>query len=399
MPKTAKSVLQPLDRSINLESLGETAARLESLMSNLREQITTPQPRKDPPMYTSSEVANLCRMDRTRFNYLLSKEETLPTGESRGNGRARLFTLEEARAWVIAHAGFGQRPEALPGRTLVSANFKGGSAKTTTAMSLAQALTLRGRKVLLIDVDPQASLTELCGVYTDKDVQESDTVMPFIYEPDPRNLSECIHSTYWDGLDVIPAHPSLFAAEFQIPAMIKNDPGAQFWMLLDKGIAPLKPRYDYILIDTAPSLSYLTINALMASDALIMPLVPESLDFISSVSFWSLFSDLTASFAEHGQQKTFDFVSVLLSKVDYTPSSSSSTVRNWIKRAYGDWVESIEVPASSAMSNSGLAISTVFDLSGSDINRRTLARVRDPLVAYADWIDQYYMGRWKQGES
>lgn len=399
MPKIVKSTLQPMDRSIGIAALGDTSQRLDSLMAELREQITAPHPRKHAPTYTSSEVASLCGLDRARFNYLLAREPSLPSGQSRGNGRARIFTLKEARTWVTAQAGFGSRPDGIDGRTLVTANFKGGSGKTTTAMCLAQGLSLRGRRVLLIDVDPQASLTELCGVYTDKDVDETDTIMPFIYEPIAENLRSSIHQTYWDGLDVIPAHPSLFGAEFLIPAMIKDDPATRFWTLLAQGIEPLKRDYDYIVIDSAPSLSYLTINALMASDAIIMPLVPESLDFISSVAFWSLFADLTATFAEHGEEKRFDFVSVLLSKVDYSPTSSSPTVRNWIKRAYGDWVESMEVPASSAMSNSGLAISTVFDLGGADADRRTLLRVRDPLQAYARWIDQYYSTRWGRGES
>ncbi|MFP3656551.1 ParA family protein, partial [Burkholderia sp. SIMBA_052] len=83
-----------------------------------------------------------------------------------------------------------------------------------------------------------------------------------------------------------------------------------FWAILRKGLEPLRKKYDYIILDTAPSLSYLTLNALMAADSMVMPLVPESLDFISSVSFWGLFSDIAANFMEKESDKVYDFISV-----------------------------------------------------------------------------------------
>gem|GEM_PF-4880135 len=101
-------------------------------------------------------------------------------------------------------------------------------------------------------------------------------------------------------LDLIPAHTSLFSAEFHLPAMTARNRRFSFWDLLRTGLAPLRAHYDYIMMDTAPSLSYLTINALMAADALIVPLVPESLDFMSSVAFWSLFVDMSGTFLNRG---------------------------------------------------------------------------------------------------
>ncbi len=394
MPRAAKSTLQPVNRSVPIADLGRIAEQLTELMHELRSQITAPHPRKNAPTYSSSQVADLCGLDRAKFNYAISRDQSLPQGTSRGAGRARTFELSEVRALVSRLSSIAKRPEGVAGRTLIVSNFKGGSCKTTTSMCLAQALSLRGRKVLLVDVDPQASLTELCGVYADKDVEEGDTIMPYIYDPQQERLEDKVHATYWDGIDVISSHSSLFGAEFQIPGALKANPDFRFWELLRNGLKQLRADYDYIVIDSAPSLSYLTINALMAADAIVMPLVPESLDFISSISFWSLFADLAELFVNLGDEKNFDFISILLSKVEYGPTSSAPIVRDWAKRAYSDWLESIEIPASSAMSNGGLAISTVFDLPSGEGDARTLSRVRDPLASYARLVDDYYVGRW-----
>lgn len=405
MPRTARSTLQPVNRSVPIADIGVISGQLTELMYELRTQITAPHPRKSAPTYSSTQVADLCGMDRAKLNYALSRDESLPQGTSRGAGRSRTFELTEARELVSRLSSIGKRPNGVPGRVLISANLKGGSTKTTTSMCLAQALSLRGRKVLLIDVDPQASVTELCGVYSDKEVDADDTVMAYIYDqgnpPEKRaeRLEDKIQTTYWDGIDVIPSHITLFGAEFQIPALIKENKNLRFWSLLRDGLDQLRWDYDYIVIDSAPSLSYLTINAIMAADAIIMPLVPESLDFISSISFWNLFSDLADLFVKKGDEKCFDFVSVLLSKVEYGPTSSAPIVRDWAKRAYSDWLESIEIPASSAMSSGGLAISTVFDLASGEGDSRTLARVRDPLSNYARLVDDYYAGRWMGEEA
>ncbi|MCP3722558.1 AAA family ATPase [Paraburkholderia sp. CNPSo 3272] len=401
----AKTIELPsIDRRVDLSAITEFAEEAGRLSEELREMMLAPRPRKMAPTFTSAQVAEMCGIDRIKLNNLLATREGLPQGVAQGSGRSRVFTLPEARTWVQQVSDIYQTPlhtgvRDADGKVILVANFKGGSTKTTTTMCLAQGLTLRGRKVLLIDLDPQASLTELCGLYAEKEVTEDSTVLPFIYDPHMEGgLLNFVQETYWDGLDVIPAHPTLFSAEFHIPGTVIKNPGFKFWDLLRQGVEVLRKQYDYIILDTAPSLSYLTINALMAADAMVMPLVPESLDFISSVSFWSLFSDLAHTIMERGDEKTYDFVSVLLSKVDYGKTSSAPVVRSWVQRTYKDWVNALEVPASSAMSNGALAMATVFDISKGDLADKTVARVRQPLTDYVQWIDDLYVEKWRAGK-
>ena len=392
------------DLSVDIQALSDYSARLDDWMPHIRKSMVAPDSRKTPPTFTASQVAEMCGINRHRLNYLLRRApdgQELPQGDAQGNGRTRVYKLDETRE-LVRSLSTHFRPSPLThgrpaqGKTIMIGQLKGGSTKTTTALCLAQGLSLlRGRKVLLIDLDPQASLSELLGFYADSVITDQDTVYPLIQSHGQADLKEVIRSSYWDGIDSIVSHPSLFAAEFVIPAALLNNPDFAFWDLLRKGLEPLKSEYDYIILDTAPSLSYLTFNAMMAADSIVMPLVPESLDFISSVSFWKLFSELTDTLALRGVTKSFDFISVLLSKVQKGPQQASNVVRAWAEHAYGNWLSKIEIPESSVMSAGSLKFSTVFDISRWDGSTKSLSRIRDPFEDFSRWIDDQVSMKWK----
>jgi chromosome partitioning protein len=393
--------LPGINRSVNIDGMRERSAQLKALMGEIRESTLAPEPRKNPPTFTSSQVAEMCGIDRARLHYLATKDgTTLPAGELQANGRGRRFTLAETRQWIQQVSPIVKSPllklGVAIGKVLATSNFKGGSSKTTTSMCMAQALSLRGRKVLLIDLDPQASLTELCGIFAETELTMLDTVYPYIEQPENYKLEDVIRQTYWDGIDLIPGHPGLFETEMLLSGLTISDDQFKFWAQLRKGLEPLKDKYDYIILDSAPSLSYLTINGLMAADAMVMPLVPDSLDFMSLATFWNLFSDLASAFQAQGEDKEYDFISILLSKVDNGPTSAAPVVRSWVQRAYGDWKSEIEIPLSSAMSAGALGLATVFDMEKSKDNAKTLGRVRTPYEDYSKWLDTFYVEKWEE---
>ncbi|HDR9103376.1 TPA: AAA family ATPase [Burkholderia vietnamiensis] len=401
-------------RRVTLRGLKKKAQQIQEFQEDWRQRILAPMPRKEAPVFTTPEIAEMCNLKSSQVAYLARKEDnSLPAGRSNGAGNGRIFTLAETRSWVQQMSEIYQTPLAAQsddvgdfrGKVIGTVQLKGGSTKTTTTMCLAQALSLRGRKVLIIDLDPQGSCTELCGLYAEKGVREQDSLLPYIYDVYnkltggesnmPDGLRGQIQSTYWDGVDVIPGHTMLHQAEYLLPAMQRDIPGFFFWTVLRDALEPLRKHYDYILMDTAPSLSYTNLNALFAADAMVMPMVPENLDFLSSLTFWNLFSEVIDPLMEFEADKSYSFISILLSRVEYGPQSNVEVVKAWARNAYDQWVDPFEVPASTVMSSSGLKISTVFDMSKNSSTYKSLQRVRQPLVEYARWLDDQFVKEWQ----
>ncbi len=150
------------------------------------------------------------------------------------------------------------------GKIIAIANQKGGVGKTTTSVNLAASLGVLEKKVLLIDADPQANATSGLGI----DVEEVETGSYQVIEHTTK-AKDAIVATTSPNVDIIPAHIDLVAIEIELV----DKPSRE--SMLKSAIISLKEEYDYILIDCAPSLGLLTLNALTASDAVIIPIQCE----------------------------------------------------------------------------------------------------------------------------
>jgi len=378
---------------IALDDIEFIAQNASEMLMNVRESMLAPHPRKHAPVFTTSQIATLCRMDRKKVNYYWEKKELgLPQGAVLP--RTREFTLAEAREWVNKVGPFPKRPNGVKGKKIAIGNFKGGVSKTTTAMTLAQGLSLFGRKVLLLDLDPQASLTALNGILADSEVTEDQTILPLIYGEET-SLEYAVQPSYWDGIDLIPGSAALFSAEFYLPFKQSRDRAFRFWEVLDKGLEPLLDTYDAIIIDTPPALSYVTINAFMAADGLIVPTPPNALDYASSTQFWSLFTDFARSMKQivPDLDKHFDFIHVLLAKVD-SGQAATYAVREWINRTYERHVLPIEIPTTTVTSSASTEFGTVYDISKYDGSNKTYQRAREAYDRLAEMIDQEIFALW-----
>lgn len=161
---------------------------------------------------------------------------------------------------ALSHQRLGRSPS----RAITITNQKGGSGKTTTAVNLGACLARLGKKVLLVDIDPQAHATIHLGL---KPFELESTIRNVLMDSQPPE-GTIVH-TLVEGLDILPSHISLSGAEIELAGVVGRE------NMLRDGLRKCKRKYDYVLIDCPPSLGLLTLNALKAAQEVLIPIQTE----------------------------------------------------------------------------------------------------------------------------
>lgn len=203
-------------------------------------------------------------------------------------------------------------------KTIALANFKGGVGKTTTAINLAAGVKNKGKKVLLIDIDPQTNLTQSLGLK--EEVEKSVyTLLHKTAAGEKAKLSDFIVKT--SGLELLPASLDLANSELELSSVFGRE------RILSQTLKSLSG-YDYVFIDCPPSIGLLTINALVASDYIIMPLQAEFLPLQGVRSFLKHFKMVNQL------NKKLEILGFVLTKFD-ARKKMNRQVKEELEKIYG----------------------------------------------------------------
>lgn len=214
------------------------------------------------------------------------------------------------------------------GKSIAIFNQKGGVGKTTTNINLGACLAMKGKKVLLLDIDPQGNTTSGLGI-SKKDLEFSSYELLIDEGFDPR---KAIYKTVVNGLDIIPASVDLAGAEIELISINGRE------KKLKEALDVVKVYYDFVLVDCPPSLSLLTINALTAVDSV---LVPIQCEFYALEGVSQLLS--TIELVRKSFNPDLEIQGVLLSMFDGR-ANLSIQVAEEVKRFFGDKLYSSVIP-------------------------------------------------------
>ena len=190
-------------------------------------------------------------------------------------------------------------------------NQKGGTGKTTTAVNLSASLGELGKKVLLVDIDPQGNATS--GVGVNKNELKS-TIYDVIMHKTP--IKEAVVHNVQENLDLLPTNIDLTGAEIELVGAISRE------TRLKRALEEIKSQYDYILIDAPPSLSILTLNALVASSYIMIPIQCE---FYALEGVSQLVS--TIKLIKDNMNASLDIIGVLPTMADYRTNLTADVIK------------------------------------------------------------------------
>lgn len=291
---------------------------------------------------------------------------------------------------------FGTRPSKptkIAASVIAISNFKGGVWKTSTTIHAIQYFALKGYKCLLIDLDSQGSATQCFGYIPDRDIDDKETLLPFLLE-ETSTITSQIRKTYWDGLDLIPANLSLYNAEFILPVKNANlraqGKDFNFYRLLKKGIAQINDQYDIIFIDCPPSMGMLSINAIYAANGLIIPIPPSMLDFSSTVQFFGMLFDMVDKI----EDINYDFIRLLITK--YEKSDNAKIFVDIIRQLYGNFVQTFVSPNSEAVKKAGTELRSIYELEKYSGSKKTLDRIINAINDVNSEIEELIIQSWKK---
>ncbi|MEM0949151.1 MAG: plasmid partitioning protein RepA [Pseudomonadota bacterium] len=371
----------------------------ERLNAAIREHLLSafaPDNTKTLREFAAPEAAELLGVSG-QFMRKVHSEGTIPEpAESRG-GRRYYSAQEIWDARLVLEQSSRKKGRYVPRRTggeklqvWQLMNFKGGSSKSTTTIHLAHYFALRGYRVLVVDLDPQGSLTSMCGISPEIEF-DGLTVYDAIRYDDPVDMVDVVVPTYFPGLSLAPAR--LMLSEFETESAVHSNPDQPFFLRIRNALAQVEQQFDLVLMDSPPQLGFLTIAGMAAASSLIVPLTPSMLDVSSTAQFLELAGAYMEVIEDAGASLQYDHFKFLITR-DEPTDIPSQQLTSFMRALFQDRVMSATALKSTAISDATMLKQSIYEVVRSEMTRSTYDRAKGSMDAVGQEVERMIHDAW-----
>jgi len=351
-----------------LDTIRQLDTRFTYLVRNMHKMHLAHKPaRSDQKYYTMQESARLIgKTYRAIRDAELAGhiENPVPTGKTRPRGYS-LAEINRARDHFKTRI---TRNIGDPTIVLPFSSFKGGSGKTTSAIHFSQYAAEAGLRVLLIDVDPQATTTAMFGYMPDEDIDSDSTIQPYM-EGTIDSLAPVVRETSWEGLSLIPSNLEVFGSEY----VFASDASRDLLQRLRHGIQSVENDFDIIVIDPPPSLGMLSLSVMHAANALIIPMPAAIPDVFSTKAYITMLVQTLESLDKYGFTIDYHFVRLMVTRLDENSETQQDLVEV-LPDLMGNGVLRNSVRKTAALDRATGKGRTLYEVTSKDVSSKVLRR-------------------------
>ena len=333
------------------------------LIEHAKKVESSLQTEKKMRYFSTKEVCNFINrttstLYKAEEDGVIKKPEVNPD-----TGRRIGYTLEQVNLlrdhFKIAPKLKRNRPREHLGITTALYNPKGGVGKTTTAVNIAQYCALIGYKVLIIDMDSQASTSAFFGTVGNGNFDEYDTMLSSTLYSEETTLDYAIRETHFDNLQIIRATHHLSSSKFDVYNQVSSDDIdlVKYFQSLKVAVDSVKGNYDFIFLDAPPSLGMNGLQTLLSVDNIIIPCPPRMLDLVVTKQFLEIATQLVD---KHSSGKKFHSVKVMVSMYDLKKEESQKLMKI-MPAVFGSHMYMNQMLYSESVVNASAALQTVWE--------------------------------------
>lgn len=403
----------------------------QKLISNIEKLLQSEQAKKISPedldamqvnkralrrRYQLKEAAAMVGVSHPTI-YQAEEDGRLPKPDIRNNTARQIragYTIAQVNEMRRVFGTLPRRPADKMPPVVGFLNLKGGAWKTTLTWLFGQYLAIRGYRILMVDTDPQGSLSFNMGYRPDIDVSYEDTFAPFMLQDSQalmeaghgpeayKTLHYAIKQTYWPNIDIIPSCLQTLAVDLEMPILIRENQLAARKLgkessnshieALREGLKGVADDYDFILLDGTPSLNISTMNVVSACDVTIVPTPAAMADFASTLQFTSLIKETMEAYM---QREYFPPVPEFLFCITkFSESPYSEWMSGIIRKTFEVNVLQHEAHQSDELGKSTNKITSIYEVNPSESNNRQ--RLKNTIERFDGLFQEIHDHLWQK---